>query len=184
VCERDGWHVARRAILDGNICRSLHDDAGIFMPIEDVEELISIFRALYAKRFLREQETYEISGGVDGRAAEQLCVACRTPIENEQGVWREVTSLPAWPYGLVPMQFVASDGEFEELAELLKLFVRAAHLVLRTPCSVQVPHGRAATDQHPCSSGCRSGTRGYQRARRLPQGVLPVPTTCSGARGH
>jgi hypothetical protein len=60
----------------------------------------------------------------------------KTDIELNLGVWNGVTTLPAWPYRLVPMQYAASAGEYEDLAELVKIFAQISGLVLRTPQGV------------------------------------------------
>jgi hypothetical protein len=151
---------------------------------QDVEELISIFRALNAKGFWREREIFEISGGVGPRADDQTYEMCRTTIGNTLGVWTQVNDFPAWPYGLVQIQFASSEGDFEDLADLMQLLIKAAQLALRSPQAARgYLVGCAATTRHPFPRGLgrRCGARGNARALLLSQGVRPVPPTCPGA---
>jgi hypothetical protein len=61
----------------------------------------------------------------------------RTYITNENGAWKHAQNLSQWPHGLVPLQFAATDHDRRRLAELMRLIIRAADLVLRTPQGVR-----------------------------------------------
>jgi hypothetical protein len=78
-------------------------------------------------------EGFEIFGGVDPRSGDQTYEMRRTTIGNAHGVWTQVNDLPAWPYGLVQIQFASSEGDYEDLAALLQILIKVAQLVLRSP---------------------------------------------------
>jgi hypothetical protein len=42
----EGWQITNRAIIDNNIYRNIYEDGGIFMPADDVNELLALFRIL------------------------------------------------------------------------------------------------------------------------------------------
>jgi hypothetical protein len=115
------------------VYRNIYTEDGLFVPVNDVRELLTLFRRLSSKDFFLEQATFAESGGEEVSTQEQLRAMCETDIMLSLGVWENVGALPAWPYGLVQMQRAAKVNEFEELADLITVLTDIAGLVLRTP---------------------------------------------------
>jgi hypothetical protein len=56
----------------------------------------------------------------------------RSHINKTQGAWADISSLPAWPMGLVAMQLHVGDGDYEDVAALIRLRAKIAKLIFET----------------------------------------------------